>query len=221
MRFYDRFDAGQRLTERLRQYQKESPLIFATPRGGVPVGYEVAHELEAPLEIIVSRKIGAPSHPEFGIGAVAEGGVVYLDPRALSILDLTESELEARVAEETREMERQVRHYREGRPLPEVRGRTVILVDDGIATGTTVRAALRALRQRGPRKLILALPVAAEEPLAQLAEEADEIICLNTPNPFIAVGLWYRHFQPVSEAEVFSLLDRARRERRQATRRSP
>lgn len=212
MRFRDRADAGQQLAERLSHYPRENALVLALPRGGVPVGYEVAHALKIPMDVFVARKIGAPQQPEFGIGALAEGGVVYLDERSVALLHLSEEEIEAVIRRESQELARRVKLYRGDRPLPELRGKTVFLIDDGIATGGTVRAALRAIRQRGPERLILAAPVAAAQTLQSLAPEADDIVCPQSPWDLIAIGLWYQDFWQVSDAEVITLLDRARRE---------
>lgn len=211
MRFLDRSSAGQLLAEKLRPYQKEAPLVIALPRGGVPVGYEVARALGAPLEVLVVRKLGAPFQPELGLGAIAEGGVVVLDEPLVVSLGVNEAELEEVIARESKEVERRIRVYREGKGLPDLKDRVVVLVDDGIATGGTIKAALQTLRALSPRKLILAVPVAASQTLEQLQGEADELICLVAPLNLVAIGYWYQDFQQVPDAEVLSLLGRARK----------
>ena len=210
MRFADRHDAGRRLADRLVGEPLHDPVVLALPRGGVPVAYEVAVALEAPLEVIVARKVGAPTQPELGIGAVAEGGEPIFDEGLLSRLGLDTEALDRLVARERVELERRVGHYRPGRSLPTLAGRDVLLVDDGLATGVTARAALRALRAHAPRRVVLAVPVGAPESVAALATEADEVICLHAPRGFAAVGQWYRDFGQTDDATVVELLDRAR-----------
>jgi predicted phosphoribosyltransferase/dienelactone hydrolase len=204
--FRDRHDAGRRLAERLAPLAREHPVVVALPRGGVPVAYEAALALRAPLDVLVARKLGAPGHREFGIGAVAEDGVRVLNGRALRMLQLTEEELADAVARAERELRDRRTRYRRGRPPVPVSGRTVILVDDGLATGATARAALRSVRGRGAARLVLAVPVAAPDTLEAIAEECDEVTCLVTPDPMLAVGYWYRRFGQTSDAEVSRLL---------------
>lgn len=212
MLFRDRADAGRRLAERLTHLRTEEPIVLALPRGGVTVGYEVARALGAPLDVIVARKLGAPFQPELGIGAIAPGGVRVLNEEAVRWLGISEAEI-ARIAErESREMERRIRLYRGDQPMPDLRGRTVILVDDGIATGVTTRAAIESVRQSRPQKLVLAVPVCAAETSDILQQEVDEFICLSTPTEFIAVGVWYENFTQVSDEEVIQLLARAKAE---------
>lgn len=211
--FEDREDAGRRLAERLLGYRDERPIVFALPRGGVPVGYEVARSLEVPLEVFVARKLGAPGQPEFGIGAVAVGGVRVLNEEVVRRLGIPEEYVERITAQETAEVERRLGHFRGGRPEPEVRDRATILVDDGLATGVTARAAIKALRLRGPRRLVLAAPVCAAQTAALISPEVDEMVCLETPPDLGAIGFWYRDFSQVPDEEVIELLHRARSER--------
>jgi len=191
MRFHDRHDAGRQLAERLRQEQLGplvAPVVLALPRGGVPVGYEVACVLGAPLEVFVARKVGAPHQPEFGTGAIAEGGAVVRDDEVLRALDLTVDDFDRLAAAQQVELYRRVRRYRHGRPLPPLEGRSVILVDDGLATGVTAEAAVRSLRAHAPARVVLAVPAGAPDTVARLRLVADEVVCLHTPIDFIAVG---------------------------------
>ncbi len=213
MIFEDRGDAGRRLAERLASYADERPVVFALPRGGVPVGAEVSRSLGAPLEIIVSRKLGAPGQPEFGIGAVAPGGVRVLNERAVRALGIEEDYVDRVTARESAEVERRLRLFRgEGHPYPDLDGRTAILVDDGLATGVTARAALLALSRLKPRRLVLAVPVCAPQTAALLRPETDDLICLLSPPDLEAIGLWYRNFDQVPDEEVVRLLEEARRQ---------
>jgi putative phosphoribosyl transferase len=205
-RFADRLAAGRELAERLRPLGAENPVVLGLARGGVPVAHEVAQALEAPLDVLVVRKIGAPGNPEYGIGAIAEGGVRVLNQQALRQLLVSVEELEAAVARERAEVEARVKRYRGERPPVEVEGRTVIVVDDGLATGGTARAALRAVRARAPRKLVLAVPVGSPDTVDALRAEADEVVCLLQPEFMWAVGLWYEHFEPTSDSEIIRLL---------------
>jgi putative phosphoribosyl transferase len=213
--FEDRVDAGRQLAERLAPYAEERPVVFALPRGGVPVGAEVSRSLGAPLEVIVSRKLGAPGQPEFGIGAVAPGGVRVLNERAVRALGIEEDYLEMISARELAEAERRLRLFRGDRPYPDLERRTAILVDDGLATGVTARAALLALRRMNPRRLVLAVPVCALQTAELLRPEADDLICLLAPDNLEAVGLWYRNFEQTSDEEVVRLLEEIRLSREQ------
>ncbi|MBT2407592.1 MULTISPECIES: phosphoribosyltransferase [unclassified Streptomyces] len=213
-RFENRRQAGRRLAERLDESigarQAADVVVLALPRGGVPVAAEVARALEAPLDVVVARKIGAPGQPEVGIGAIAGEDPPLFDPRALQILDVTETDLAPTVARERAELHRRELLYRRGRPAPRLEGKTVVLVDDGLATGVTARAALRRLRAENPARLILAVPVCAPESAVELRREADDLICLEQPPLFHAVGLWYDDFDQVSDQEVIDLLEEQR-----------
>jgi putative phosphoribosyl transferase len=210
--FEDREDAGRRLAGRLVRYRDERPIVFALPRGGVPVGYEISRALGVPLEVFVARKLGAPGQPEFGIGAVAPGGVRILNEEVVWRLGIPDDYLERVTERETAEVERRLRHFRGDRPEPDVRDRTVILVDDGLATGVTARAAVEALRRLEPRRLILAAPVCAAQTAELLTPEVDELVCLEAPSDLGAIGFWYRNFAQTSDEEVVELLESARRE---------
>jgi len=205
-RFLDRRDAGRRLAAELLPLADEAPVVVALPRGGVPVAEEVARALDAPLEILAVRKLGAPQNPEYGIGAIAEDGTRVFDPEALAALGIDNGRLAAIVAREAEELRRRVTAYRGVRTPLELEGRTVIVVDDGIATGVTDTAALRAIRRRRPRRLVLAVPVAPPESVAQLRGEADEIVCVLVPAQLYGVGQWYRDFSQVSDDEVIAAL---------------
>jgi putative phosphoribosyl transferase len=185
-----------------------SPLVLALPRGGVPVGREVADALSAPLDVLVTRKIGYPRQPELGVGAVAEGGEPVYDDEFLRRLGLSRGDLAPVVARERAELERRVRVYRGGRPPPDVAGRLVILVDDGLATGVTARAALRSLRSRSAGQTVLAVPVAAPSSAAAMLREADSVVALALPETFRAVGEWYVSFGQLTDSDVLELLDR-------------
>ena len=211
MSFRDREDAGRRLAERLAGYRGEGPVVLALPRGGVPVGYEISRSLGAPLDVFVARKLGAPGRPELGIGAVAQGGVRVLNGHAVRALGIPDDYVERAVKKETAEIERRLELLRGGRPEPEVRGRTAILVDDGLATGVTARAAVAALRSHDPRRLVLAVPVCAAQTAKTLRSEVDELVCLEAPADLGAIGLWYEDFYQVPDGEVVGLLERARR----------
>jgi putative phosphoribosyl transferase len=210
MLFHDRADAGRQLANRLRQFRSVNPLVLALPRGGVPVGYEVARGLCAPLDVLAVRKLGAPWQPELGVGAIAEGGVLVVDAPLVRELGIATSALEEIAEREMAELERRVHVYRGGRPLPAVEGRTVILVDDGVATGSTARAAIRAVREHHPRQLILAVPVIAAETARDLGREVDKLVYLHAPEVFYAVGCWYELFPQTTDEEVASLLELAR-----------
>lgn len=211
--FIDRVDGGRQLAARLRSYRDSSPLVLGLPRGGVPVAYEVARELGAPLDVCVVRKIGAPIQPELGIGAVAEEGALYVDHRAKRVVGVTDEELAELIDAKRREVDERVRRFRRGAPPLDVQGKTVIVVDDGIATGGTARAAMQTLRARGAGRIVLAVPVAASESIDELASVADEVVCLYPEEAFFAVGLWYDDFTPTTDEDVVVLLDRARAER--------
>ena len=211
--FEDRRDAGRRLAAKLSRFRDERPVVFALPRGGVPVGYEISRTLDAPLDVFVSRKLGAPDQPEFGIGAVAVGGVRILNRDVIRRLGIPDDYVERVTVRELAEVNRRLRYFRGDRPEPQVGGRTAILVDDGLATGVTARAAVAALRRRRPRRLILAAPVCAAQTAKIFLPEVDELICLKTPSDLGAIGFWYRDFEQTPDAEVVQLLEKARSER--------
>ncbi|MBI1179292.1 MAG: phosphoribosyltransferase [Alphaproteobacteria bacterium] len=211
----DRASAGARLARRLSAYRDAHPLVLALPRGGVPVAEEIARRLGAPLDVVIVRKIGAPFHEELAIGAVVDGAapIVVLNDELVQATGASAQYIERTKAENLREMERRAALYRGGRHGYDVAGRTVILVDDGIATGATVRAALSAMRQAGAGRLVLAVPVAPPDIAASLAEEVDDLVCLEMPSPFYAVGGHYRHFPQISDGEVVAVLETAHRRR--------
>ncbi len=209
MPFRDREEAGRRLGARLAGLRGEAPVVLALPRGGVPVAFEVARALGAPLEVLVARKLGAPGNPEYALGAIAEGGALVLDDVAVAEAGAGEAQLAGLLERETAELARRVRAYRGDRPLPPLAGRTAILVDDGIATGRTTLAAVRALRRLEPRRLVVAAPVAAAQTAASLRREVDELVCLVEPEVFFAVGSWYERFGQTTDDEVRALLERA------------
>ncbi|MGH3389190.1 MAG: phosphoribosyltransferase [Actinomadura sp.] len=213
--FVDRVEAGHLLAERLVPLQPVRPVVLALPRGGVPVGFEVAERLsteeeQVPLDVLVTRKIGYPHQPELGVGAIAEGGEPVFDQDLLDRLGLTEEDLSETVRRERAELTRRVTAYRGDRPLPPVEGRTAIVVDDGVATGGTARAALRAVRSWTPARLVLAVPVGAAETVKALEAEADDVVALAAPWSFHAVGQWYRDFEQLTDEDVTSCLARAR-----------
>lgn len=212
IRFQDRLDAGRQLGERLAGYGYASPVVLGIPRGGVVVAYAVSEALGAPLAALVARKVGAPFNREFGVGAVAPGGVVVLDRAVLDATHVSEDELEPIVEAETRETERRVRLYEAAAPLPELKGATAILVDDGLATGVTARAAILSLRSHQPNRVVLAVPVAAPESAQAIRSMADAVVDLMEPHGFEAVGVWYERFDAVPDDEVLRLLQLRRNE---------
>ncbi|HEY6753018.1 MAG TPA: phosphoribosyltransferase [Rubrobacteraceae bacterium] len=211
--FEDRRDAGRRLAGKLSRFEDERTVVFALPRGGVPVGYEISRSLGAPLDVFVSRKLGAPGQPEFGIGAVAAGGVRVLNEDVVRRLGIPDDYVQKITAQELAEVGRRLRYFRGERPETEVGGRTAILVDDGLATGVTARAAVQALRLRKPRRLVLAAPVCAAQTADVLLRTVDDLVCLESPSDLGAIGFWYRNFEQTSDEEVVELLERARSER--------
>ncbi|HAI20544.1 MAG TPA: phosphoribosyl transferase [Clostridiales bacterium UBA8153] len=204
----DRQEAGEKLAERCAGYRGSRPLVLAVPRGGVVVGAVLAHALGGELDVVVARKIGAPHHPEFAIGSVTESGAVLLE--AGPGMTISPDFIGREAAAQRREIARRTRYYRQGRPRPGAGGRVTLVVDDGIATGLTIRAALQSIAHEKPARLVLAVPVAPPEVLPELAPYADELICLHTPDPFCAVGQWYRDFEQTSDGEVMALLQKAR-----------
>jgi predicted phosphoribosyltransferase len=213
MQFRDRRQAGRELADTLRTRQEQGalpdPVVLALPRGGVTVAAEVARALGAPLDVLVVRKIGAPFQEELGVGAITGDDEALFDEDTLAGLGLSRSELAPVVERERAELRRREGLYREGRPAPDLRGRTVIVVDDGLATGVTARAALRSVRHRAPRRVVLAVPVGSPEAVDLLRAEADDVICLYQPARFMAVGLWYEDFQQLSDADVLEALHAA------------
>lgn len=210
--FLDRRDAGRKLAERLTALKAEHPLVLGLPRGGVPVGAEVAKALGAELDVLIVRKLGAPGHPELGIGAIVDGAdpQVVLNEAVMAEVHPPADYVAAEKARQLAEIDRRRRAYEGDRAPVEVAGRTVILVDDGVATGGTATAALRALRRRRPRRLVLAAPVAPPDVVEAMRREADDVVCLATPEPFIAVGLYYGDFNQTTDEEVMALLAEAR-----------
>ena len=210
-RFLNRSDAGRQLAAELlpRYGGRSDVLVLGLPRGGVPVAFEIAVALDAPLDVFVVRKLGLPGHEEFGIGAIASGGVRVVDESVLRAYGVDSRTLEEITEREQRELERRERRYRDDRPFPAIQDRVVILVDDGLATGSTMRAAVAALRAEGPREIVVAVPVGAPETCSAMARLADDVVCLMTPEPFYAVGLWYENFDQTDDAEVHDLLERA------------
>lgn len=212
MRFRDRSAAGRALARPLAGYAgREDVTVLALPRGGVPVAYEVAHALGAPLDVFVVRKLGVPGHEELAMGAIASGGALVLDQGLVQGLGISREQIERAVAQELRELERREDAYRRGRDPPELSGRTVILVDDGLATGSTMRAAAEAVKQLDPARIVVAVPVAPPETCDELREVVDDVVCGLTPSPFQAVGRWYQDFSQTSDAEVRELLEIAAR----------
>lgn len=208
MPFIDRTDAGRQLAKALARYKAQRPIVLALPRGGVPVAAEVATVLDAPLDLILVRKIGVPFQPELAMGAVVDGRkpVIVRNEDVISLTGVSEQEFNATCDQQLAEIERRRKLYLGGRPHPQIAGRTVIVVDDGIATGATTRAALQAIRMRKPSKLVLAVPVAPTESLKGLRGEADEIICLEDYEDFGAIGLFYSDFAQVSNTKVIEIL---------------
>jgi putative phosphoribosyl transferase len=206
MPFTDRREAGRRLGAEVVGLGLDRPVVLGLPRGGVPVAYEVARALEAPLDVLVVRKLGCPWQPELGLGAIGEDGVRLLNAELIRATQVGAHELEAVARREGRELERRVERYRQGRPAIELAGRTVLVVDDGLATGFTARAGLEVVRRRGAQRVVLAVPVAPGDTLAELAEVADDVVCLETPAWFSSIGAFYSDFSQTSDAEVTELL---------------
>ena len=209
-RFHDRPDAGRALAADLAPYAGRPDLVvLALPRGGVPVAYEVACALGAPLDVFLVRKLGLPGHEEFAMGAIASGGIRLINEDVVREFGVTDAEIAAVSAAEEQELERRERQYRRDRPTPRIAGRTIILVDDGLATGSTMHAAVLALRQENPAHIIIAVPVAAAETCDEFRNLVDDIVCAETPSPFHAVGLWYEDFSQTTDEEVQELLNRS------------
>jgi predicted phosphoribosyltransferase len=217
MIYRDRTEGGKRLAAKLTDYANRSDvLVLALPRGGVPVAFEVARALNAPLDIFLVRKLGVPGHEELAMGAIATGGVRVLNDEVVNYLRVPGEVIDAVAMNELRELERRERAYRGNRPAPDVKGKTVILVDDGLATGSTMRAAAAALRQQRPARIVVAVPVSAVQTCNEYKMGVDEIVCAVMPEPFEAVGLWYKDFSQTTDEEVSSLLARSTREQASA-----
>jgi len=211
MLYQDRRDAGRQLSKKLAKYaNRDDVLVLALPRGGLPVAFEVAEALQAPLDIFLVRKLGVPGHEELAMGAIASGGVRVLNDDVVNYLRIPDEAINHVAEQEQKELERREHSYRDNRPPPNVQGRTVILVDDGLATGSTMKAAAAALRLQQPARIVVAVPVAAQETCSEFRAEVDEIVCGATPEPFRAVGLWYRDFSQTTDDEVRELLSQSR-----------
>jgi putative phosphoribosyl transferase len=212
--FADRVDAGRKLAERLLKYKDQNPVVLGVPRGGVPVAFEVARALDAPLDVTIVRKLGAPGQPELGVGAVVDGDhpETILNREVVGALRVSRDYLEREVHNQLKEIHRRNQVYRGGRPRIELRGRVIILVDDGIATGGSIRAALRGIRQQAPKKVILAVPVGPADTIESLSDDVDELVCLSTPPMFFGIGEFYADFHQLADAEVIRLLELARAE---------
>jgi predicted phosphoribosyltransferase len=209
--FANRHQAGSELASRLEQYRgRYDVVVLALPRGGVPVAFEIAEALDAPLDIFIVRKLGMPGHPEFAMGALASGGVPVLSDDVVRWYGIPQSAIDTVVRQERAELERREREYRRGAPLVDLRGRTVILVDDGLATGATMKAAVLAVRTHEPARVVVAVPVGAPASCAELAAMADEVVCVSKPENFSAVGQWYQEFAQTTDEEVLSLLHASR-----------
>ena len=207
---------------RLARYADRSDvLVLALPRGGVPVAYEVAKQLGAPLDVFLVRKLGVPGYEELAMGAIASGGVRVINEDVVRYMDIPGEVIDLVAAGEQQEMERRERAYRDDRPLPEVKDRVLILVDDGLATGSSMRAAAQALRKQQPARIVVAVPVSAAQTCDEFRGEVDEVVCVNTPEPFQGVGLWYEDFSQTTDEEVRELLERATQQQQQAAYRAP
>lgn len=209
MMFEDRRDAGRQLAARLQPLAGEQPIVVAIPRGGVPVAIEVARALNAPVDLLTVRKIGAPQDPEFAIGAIGEDGTLVVNEAVARLAGVTQRQFEHLLAREQRELRRRMERFREGWTPLDVRGRTVILVDDGLATGLSDLVAVRALVRRGAARIVVAAPVGSRQAIALLADESDQVVCVMRPDELLGVGRWYRDFSPVDDAEVLALLAEA------------
>jgi putative phosphoribosyl transferase len=219
MVFQDRHEAGKRLAEQLTNYTNRPDIIvLALPRGGVPVAFEVAQALHTSLDVFVVRKLGVPGHEELALGALATGQVRYLNQKVVGEFNVMQKDIEAVTQAEMHELERRERLYRDDRPPPELRGKTVVLVDDGLATGASMYAAVMALRLRDPAKIVVAVPIASPQTCDAFRDVVDEVVCAVTPEPFYAVGLWYRDFSQTTDEEVRDLLARAEKSYSQESR---
>lgn len=216
MFFQDRAHAGQELAEALSVYSgKEDTLILALPRGGVPVAFEIAQRLNLPLDVLLVRKLGVPGHEELAMGAIAENGILYINQEIVDQLTIPQVLIESIITRETEELNRRRQLYRHDRPALHLEGKTIIMVDDGLATGATMHAAVKALNQVNVKRLIVAVPVGASDTCRDLRVEADDVICLYSPDPFYGVGAWYKDFSQTSDQEVENLLMQARQKSKQ------
>ncbi|HLI06286.1 MAG TPA: phosphoribosyltransferase [Ktedonobacteraceae bacterium] len=208
--YQNRLEAGRYLATLLQQYaHRPDVIVLALPRGGVPVGYEVAQALHVPLDVFIVRKLGVPGHEELAMGAIATGGVIVLNNEVVNMLHIPPQVIEAVAAREEKELQRREHLYRDDRPLPNVKGKIVILVDDGLATGSTMRAAIEALKQEHPARIVVAVPVGALQTCEALIQQVSEVVCAQMPEPFYGVGYWYQNFEQTGDQEVHDLLARA------------
>lgn len=208
--FKDRHDAGKQLAGRLSRYAGDThAVVLALPRGGVPVAFEVAAALRFPLDVFLVRKLGVPGHEELAMGAVASGGIRVLNEEVIQSLSISEKQIAAVATQEEQELRRRQAAYRGDRPEPQIEGKTIILIDDGVATGASMRAAVAAIRKTGPTRIVVAVPTAASETCEAFGREVEEMICLHTPQPFYSVGQWYEDFSQTTDREVVDLLRRA------------
>jgi putative phosphoribosyl transferase len=205
--FRDRTQVGKLLGERIRLLKIPNPIVLAIPRGGLPVAKEISLALEAPLDVIITRKIGAPSEPEYAVGAVSQEGEMIIDKEAVRSLAISEQYLKQECAKQSHEIKERMRKYRGDRPYPKLGGRTVIIVDDGIATGSTVLAAIKSVKMKKPLGIILATGVAPSDTVGKLSREVDRVVCLDTPEPFYAIGQFYEHFEQVEDEEAKGILN--------------
>jgi putative phosphoribosyl transferase len=216
MLFQDRFEAGRILASRLRQFaHRNDVLVLGLPRGGVPVAFEVARILNTPLDVFLVRKLGVPGQEELAMGAIASGGIRVVNRTVVDALGITMADIQQAALQQQAELDRRERAYRDGRPMLEARGQIAILIDDGLATGSSMRVAIMALRKREPQRIVVGVPVAAPSVCEELESQADEVVCAVTPEPFFAVGQWYRDFPQTSDEEVRDLLQQAMRSRQQ------
>ncbi len=211
MLFENRKDAGKKLAPYLKEY-KQNSIILALPRGGVPVAYQISRLLKIPLSVVVTRKIGAPHHPELGVGAISENNVRIIDSAKLNALSISKQSLEPIIRKEEQELQRRLSRYRKDRPLPDFEGLNVILVDDGVATGVTAEASIEAVRKNQPEKIVFAAPVGAKDSIDIIRNKVEELICPHTPRGFGSVGQYYKKFQQTDDGEVIELLDKAEKE---------
>lgn len=208
MIFKDRKEAGHQLAQKLNRYSDEPLIVLALPRGGLPVGLEVAKALNAPLNVIIARKLGLPGQTEFGVGAISEGNTLVLDNPTISAMGISQKDLEKVIDKEKEELNRRIKFYRQNKLMPDLSGKTVILVDDGLATGVTAKAAIKAVKKISPKKIIFASPVCAYDTALTLRSEVDDMVCIITPYDFLSVGHWYQNFPQLSDEEVIDILNK-------------